>query len=197
MPQTCRAIEEQFGDKGCKCIKFRESFPNCECEMHSVSMHSPEPVSDEEQIARTFYSPIQINLETREPTPAAFSDAKDKGLSVDRITLITKEELDRKNKDKIARDKASGKIRDDSYYLAVANCGEIRRRTLDDDGNTRLFCIYDTAKENAPSHADVCQGFEYPEKHAGKKKLSKKIRGQLQAVFSDALTIQEAFPTSD
>ncbi len=64
MPCSCKEIERQYGDSDCKCVHYRERFPDCECEHKSVSDYSPGPVSDEEVLIRTLYSPVQINQET-------------------------------------------------------------------------------------------------------------------------------------
>src|SRR5262245_41322742 len=108
----CKELEQQHGGGGCKCEHYRRLFSGCTCESESVSDHSPGLVGDDQRIIRTLYSPVYINPDTGEVTPAAFSDAAGRGLSVNRAALITPEALEARIKAKIAADKAAGKRAD-------------------------------------------------------------------------------------
>lgn len=50
-------------------------------------------VSDEEEVARLIFSPHHVDTDTGEVTIAAFEDAFKRGLSVNRLKLTTKEEM--------------------------------------------------------------------------------------------------------
>ena len=170
MPCSCKEIERQYGDSDCKCVHYRERFPDCECENKSVSDYSPEPVSGEEVLIRTLYSPAQINQETGIVDPTHFRhDALKRGLSVNRKDHISEIDLRAMIEAKIARDREQGKIRDDFYRVVTASCGKIREIREEDE--RRLFCVYDTAREDDASHADVCQAIDPPPKTIDRKRV--------------------------
>ncbi|WP_204103248.1 MULTISPECIES: hypothetical protein [Spirulina sp. CCY15215] len=157
-----------------KC-KFVQNYdPQCTCETISVSNDSPKIVEDEERLIRQIYSPIHIDEETGNIKPLAFNDVKDKGMSVNRKTYCSKEELLRKIQSKLNLDKKRGKDR--TFFGAIqAICHDIRSIKTDDD--RRAFCVYDTANKNNVSHADICQAF------SGRVQESK-VRAKLRKIFS-------------
>ena len=140
MPCTCKELESQHGSGDCKCVRYREQFPNCECERHSVSDHSPGLVEDDEPLVRTLYSPHHINKATGDVTPAAFADATTRGLSVNRMQHISEAELLAKIEAKVARDQARGRKSDGFWKVVTTNCDQVRACGL--DGIGRGFYVY-------------------------------------------------------
>jgi hypothetical protein len=182
MSCPCKELERQHGEAGCKCVHYREQFPCCECEKCSVSDHSPGPVQDDEVLIRTVYSPVQINRETGEVDPVHFRhDALERGLSVNRKLHISEAELQAKIEAKIARDMDEGKNRDGSYKVVTARCGDIKSLVAED--GRRQFCVYDTAKPDDVSHADVCLAIDAPPGTPSRKHLRMKICSKLFEVF--------------
>lgn len=182
MSRTCKELERQFGDGGCKCIHYREQFPGCECENHSVSDYSLGAVGNEEIIIRTLFSPIQINGKTGFVDPVHFRhDALKRGLSVNRKDHIDEADLRAKIEAKIAWDQEQGKNRDGFYRVVTASCGRIRGIRGED--GSRLFCVYDTGNVDDASHADVCQAFDPPPETANRRSLRMKISSMLFEVF--------------
>ena len=180
MPCRCKELERKYHDRGCKCIRYREEHPACECERYSVSDHSPGLVRDDELLIRTLYSPYQIN-EKGTVTPASFRDALERGLSVNRKSFISEADLRKGIEGKIERDRKEGKERDEFYRVVTARCGDVRQ-LFSEDGE-RLFCIYDTASEEDVSHADVCQALDPPPGTPNRKMLRKKTSTRLFDVF--------------
>lgn len=180
MPCRCKELERKYHDRGCKCIRYREEHPACECERYSVSDHSPGLVRDDELLIRTLYSPYQIN-EKGTATPASFRDALERGLSVNRKSFISEADLRKRIEGKIERDRKEGKERDEFYRVVTARCGDVRQ-LLSEDGE-RLFCVYDTASQEDVSHADVCQALDPPPGTPNRKMLRKKTSTRLFDVF--------------
>lgn len=178
MPCSCQEIEQQYGDSGCKCIHFGRYFPNCQCEAESVSDHSPGPVKGEELLLRTLYSPIHINPTTGDVNPIYFRDAANRGLSVNRKMHIDEAELRVRIEGKIARDRDADKKRDDFFRVLTARCDAVKG--ILEDGK-RLFCVYDTAMSDDPSHADICQANDPLTKHTKAERM--KMRSRLFESF--------------
>lgn len=182
MPCQCKELERRHHGSGCKCIHYREVYPDCECEKYSVSDHSPGLVENCELLIRTVYSPIQINQATGQVDPAFFrNDALKRGLSINRKLHVSQADLRKRIECKIARDRNAGKERDEFYRVVTARCGDVRR-LVSEDGE-RLFCVYDTASEEDVSHADICQSLEPPPGTPDRRMLSKKISSRLFDVF--------------
>ena len=182
MPCKCKELERRYRDDGCKCVHYREEFPDCECEEVSVSDYSPALVRDDELLIRTLYSPIQINQDTGWVDPAHFrNDAMKRGFSVNRKSHVSEADLRKRIESKIARDRGEGKKRDDFYGVVTARSRDIRRQ-ISKHGK-RLFCVYDTAVEEDVSHADICQALDLPPGTPDRRMLSKKISSLLFEAF--------------
>ena len=185
MTCECKELEREHGQGSCKCVHYRESFPNCECEQVSVNDYSPGPVEDGEILIRTLYSSVHFDKQTNEIRPTAFDDVRRRGLSVDRKTHIAGRDLVAKTLDKIQRDVAAGKRRDDCWGLIVADARSIRLLLAEE--RNRSFCIYDTATGDNRAHADVCQAFVYPPGAEKRRLRDRALRLQLSRKFSTHL----------
>jgi len=136
-----------------KCILLSDSYEEAlELEKISVSKFSPSTVKKDEFLARQVFSPIHVDLETGDITAAAFTDAFDKGLSVNRISYAGKEEIHLLGGNKAQLD---SKTRPDRKYLGFVSTkvADIRECL---EGSKRIFAIFDTALKEVPSHADLC-----------------------------------------
>jgi hypothetical protein len=181
MPCTCPELEKLHAESGCKCEHYRNHFPDCQCEAETVSEHSPGIVSENEVLIRTIYSPVHINTETGEVNPTAFDDAIRLGLSVNRKDHTTRENLSANIAKKIAADIAAGKRKDGFWALVTLRFGDMRE--LRSDVGARLYCVYDTAKEDDPSHADICWAWDVPKGTPNREGFRKRIRTRLYDVF--------------
>lgn len=183
MTCSCRELERNHGQGSCKCVHYREAFPECECERVTVSDFSPGPVQDDEILIRTLYSPIHVNNQTQEIKPAAFDDVLKRGLSVDRKSHISQRELEIKTRGKIEQDLEAGKRRDDFWGVTVADCSNVRSILAEE--RYRSFCIYDTATEDNRAHADICQAFVHLPGTEKRKVLDRSLRARLSQQFSN------------
>jgi hypothetical protein len=172
----CRAIFAKWtDDRDGFCEQLTKDSPNCECENQPVSLFSPGKIADGEVLCRSIYSPIHVDKETGCIVEAAFSDVKDKGLSVDRLSYIAAKDLSKKGEKKAEDDRAKGKNRE---YLGVVKANSVDIRKILSADKKRSFCVYDTAKANDRSHADVCQVL------SGGKLQQKQARRELQKAFT-------------
>jgi hypothetical protein len=153
-------------------------------ELESVSSHSPRIVSSGEMIARQIYSPIHLDEDDESKvTAAAFSDAADKGLSVDRLSYVPLSDIAKAGNIKAQRDRDAGKKRE---YIGVtaAHVADVRS-IVDSHDAKRVYGVYDSALMDAIHHADVCR--VVPEKDPtfakGKNVLKKARRRALQECF--------------
>jgi len=148
------------GAEGNRCIRLAETKPDCGCEA---------------DVARLIYSPLHIDPDTREVTEAAFSDVKDKGLSVQREGHTTPAALRALGEKKRADDWAKGKT--DRVFLGIVTGPVQAIRELTYEGGARTFCVYDSALLDQRAHADVCQ---VPSSPSAMKRARKKLRDLFQ-----------------
>lgn len=141
-------------------------------EKEKVSIYSPDIVEDKEEIARQIFSPIHVDQETQELTTLAFDDMFNKGLSVNRLKLISISNLNEKGMEKAKKDRER---RPDREYagMVTALVTDIRKAT----DKIQWFTIYDTSLQDDISHADICCIHQ-------QKALKSRQRSLLQKVFS-------------
>jgi hypothetical protein len=159
---------------GDRCGRMAELKPGCTCEAQCVSPHSPGPVLGSEVLARLIYSPLHIDPATGEVNEAAFSDAKDKGLSVQREAHAAPAAIRAIGEMKLTADLTKGKT--DRAFLGVVVAGAQVIRTITYQDGTRAFCVYDSALPGLQAHADVCQT-------SGGPSAMKRARKQLRDLF--------------
>lgn len=130
-------------------------------EQESASIFSPGPVENHEIVLRQIFHPIHYDSARNEFTAEAFADVANKGASVNRLSLSTREELEvvaerraidyNNNPERKYDRKLWGlvelKIEDIRDIKVVSNEGVL----------SRPFAVYDTSLESDHSHADICQ----------------------------------------
>lgn len=187
----CRELEATHGRGTCKCVHYREKFPDCACEEGSVSPYSPGPVADEEVLVRAIFNRIYVDSEgALKPTyfQAVIRDFTVRGLSVNRREYVTEDDF---------LDRLRGHASNKHGYLGfiAAKCGDLR--SLFSEGR-RLLCVYDTATEIDCSHADVCQSVSPDPSLTKKESKAARMRTArtLQTQFGRtvAATLSEALP---
>jgi hypothetical protein len=158
-----------------RCKFAQQNDPQCNCETVSVSQYSPGVVEDNEILIRQIYSPIHIDKQTEKILPLAFLDVQDKGMSVNRKTYSSIEELNKKVQYKLRSDekRGKGKVFEGVIY---ATCQDVRAIKTND--NLKAFCVYDTGNKNDISHADICQA-------KSSRVGGSKMRLKLREIFSD------------
>lgn len=142
-------------------------------EVESASKHSPGPANSDETISRQVLNPQHFDTVTGTIKPTFFDDASSKGASVNRLAHITVEGMRLTAQSRVdqinANPPASG-VRVLIGYTMVT-VGEVRS-IFADTPQRRALAVYDTAKHDDPSHADICQLISG-------KMIGKSIRAQL------------------
>jgi len=154
----CRRVEAETRGLDCRAKRIDLTAPQCACELHSISEHSPGSVVDDEDIARLVFD-YQYNSEAQTVGPNTLTGFDSKGLSVCRFGVypLYPEELARIIKGKITKARQSSNLHADWIGVIVANVKTIRN--LPNSVTPREFCVYDTALIDFRCHADVMQSF--------------------------------------
>jgi hypothetical protein len=153
----CRAFFEQHTQNPKKVELLQQSGAAYLWENQSASKYSPGPVQSHERVLRLIINPHHVDPETGDLKPSAVTDAKDKGCSVERLELTTAEESVMAAR-KLAQSKNEANPNSAPRSIcsvSALSVGEIRRIKVGE--NTQAFCVFDTALEHNPAHADVCQ----------------------------------------
>lgn len=140
--------------------KIDQAFPDCVCEQHSVSEHSPGRVNDGETLVRLIIWPGHVDKNSG-IDPKAFSGADSKGLSVNRDDHCSDEQVRtaveawvKIRRERLERNpNTSPELLNQWHGVSVCNCETIRR--LPGSEGLKAFCVYDTADGTNPYHADI------------------------------------------
>ena len=131
-------------------------------ELETASEHSPCPVKDTEYLYRQIISPIHYDEETKTFTPTAFDDASNKGLSVNRESYATENDISFKGIERVNNFNVNSPEKPQRTFSGVVRfyCYDIRQITVNTKQGlspVRGFCVYDTALQEDKSHSDICQ----------------------------------------
>ena len=185
MPCSCIELEIQHGQGQCKCVHYRNQFPDCACEQGSVSEHSPGPVDNGEVLVRTLFRDDVVDADGR-PKPSYFRrDPAARGFSVDRMCIVDPQAL-------MTNKKADPRY--NGYLGFVATSGRDVRALVTSDG-TRLYCLYDTATAENNAHADICQNLHLEPGTKNRKRLMMEFAWQLRHSFGLLLSLPPAQST--
>lgn len=186
MPCSCVELETQHGQGQCKCVHYRDQFPDCACEQGSVSEHSPGPVDDGEVLVRTVFQDDVVDPDGR-PKPSFFRrDPTSRGLSVDRMRFVDPQSL-------VTNKKADHRYTGYLGFIAVRG-GELR--ALRSEDGTRLFCVYDSATADNEAHADICQNVHLGPGTEDRKNRMMEFAWKLRHAFGLLLSQPPAQSTS-
>ena len=182
VPCSCVELEIQHGQGQCKCVQYRNHFPNCACERGSVSQHSPGPVEDHELLVRTVFREKFVDSDGR-LIPSYFrKDPGARGFSVDRmrfvdpVSLVNSKKLD---------------YRYEGYLgFIAARAGDVRALVSDD--GTRLFCLYDSATADNNAHSDLCQNVYLKKGVENRSSRMLEIARKLRSSFGPLLPLPPA-----
>ena len=186
MPCSCVELEIQHGQGQCKCVHYRDHFPDCACEQGSVSEHSPKPVGDDEVLVRTLFQDHMVDDEGRLKPIYFRQDPESRGFSVDRMRVVDPQSF-------VAKKKADHRF--NGYLGFMVARGRDIRALLSGDG-TRLFCLYDTATSENEAHADICQNLVHERGIPDRKSLMKKLTRRLHYAFGPVLSLPPDQSTS-
>lgn len=173
MSCTCLELETRYGQGDCKCIHYREQFPDCECEHQSVSEHSPGLVDGSEVLVRTLFKEKPIDPDGNLKPVFFRLDPEARGFSVDRVLLMGPESL-------LSSKRADARY--NGYLQFIATCTLDVRELL--EGGRRLFCVYDSGTVENSFHADICQNVHVEPGVQNRKSRMMEIAWQLRSAFS-------------
>lgn len=90
---ACAEINTTSEDSEDRVGLIADISPDCGCEQHQMSEHSPCPVSDEETIVRMVCVPMHVHKKKAELLPNFFNHAFTRGMSAQRLDASTDDEL--------------------------------------------------------------------------------------------------------
>lgn len=146
----------------CKALQKLDEATVLAWERESASEFSPGPVENNEVLYRQMLNPTHYDSVNNILKATAFSDTSDKGGSVNRANFQTYEHAVQAAAARVAQineRKADG-AKVELWKIIELSSQDIRGiRTLaqPDLPSRQAFAIFDTALEDAPSHADICQ----------------------------------------
>ncbi|WP_141753188.1 hypothetical protein [Duganella sp. HH101] len=155
------SAHEMDGER-CKALQKLEEATVIAWERESASVHSPGPVEDPEVLYRQMLNPTHYDATNKILKATAFADTSDKGGSVNRANLQSYEEAVQAATVRVAQinERKPGGAKVDLWEIIELRCQDVRDiSTLaqPDLPARRAFAVFDTALEDAPSHADICQ----------------------------------------
>lgn len=171
----CREFFQANTENKDRCKALQEICPDIQVvwETESASEFSPGPASNDETLFRQVLNPHHFDKISGTIKPTFFDDASDKGASVNRLGHTTVEILRQRTQLRIdqfnVNPPATG-ARELIGYTTITV--EEIRAVIADTPPRRALGVYDTAKREDWSHADICQ-------LVSGKKLGKSVRAQL------------------
>lgn len=163
MPERVRAIITSEHKDKCKALAALELSDEAIAIAEGLPIERDDvaPVADIESLARLIEDPTHVELDDPDIrmslacTPATFGDAFNKGLSVRRMCMTTRAEVDGFGAKRAMRE---GRKR---VYLGFVVCEanelrDARTEAEGEDGGARAVSVFATPLDDAHSHADVC-----------------------------------------
>lgn len=166
----------------CKLLQNLSSEEQLAWEVESASEYSPGLVSNSEELCRHVLNPVHFDPQSNSIKPTFFDDATGKGASVNRLlhTSIDQiREAAQARVDMINKNPPNTGFRQLIGYSKVT-ANEVRS-IFTGSPSRRAMAVYDTAKSDDPSHADICQLVK-------SKELGKSVRAQLYLLAKSRFT---------
>lgn len=154
-----------------------KNHPLCECEVVSVSAHSPGPVLNGETLLSVVTHRGFVSLDGK-VEPTLFESRMSNGISTDRKSHTTREEYDLRAEKLVNANPKKSNL--GSIELSVASIRDIKHE------RERAIAVYDTALLENFSHAEIACTETPPAETPGRKKLRAKLRKKvLDSVLHD------------
>jgi len=160
--------------------------PFCSCQYFSVSEYSKGPIADVESLIRLVISPqhVRTNASSSSVKSGVLSHAENIGMSVFRSDATTSELLSVAEK-LIQTARKNGNTKAGLFGVLQFSC--LVARTYKPDNEERpVYCVYDTAQEDLPSHGDIFQrvnGVEAPQRDVRRNGLFGLIKCNFENVY--------------
>jgi hypothetical protein len=131
--------------------------PLCRCQRISVSDHSPGPVEDAETLVRIVVVPYHFNRKTGSLKPSVLTHAESIGMSVFREERANNDEIRATAMTLVQNARAAMAAKPAGVLgLLRINCEAIRTFCWEAETDP-CYCVCDTARADAPAHADAFQ----------------------------------------
>ena len=143
----CQQLNLNSSGKNNKVSIINSEAPNCCCEGKRMSPLSPYPIKPEELIARFIFSPMFVNKKGKIQSNA-FSHIVSSGCSIQREDNAKNEEIINFIANFTAMNPAES-----WHSVLITKCSQLKSLYIDDKP---VLCLYDTAKEDNPSHGEIC-----------------------------------------
>lgn len=158
----CREFfdENAYNDKLCKALQAETLETQISWESQLASNHSPMPVDDLEHVIRYWQTPHHYQHTTGLLKVTAFDDAAGFGLSINRLNFTTLEMVREQAQSRVDSWNKSNTEKPQRFLLGYSTMpvSEIRAvMTTSPFSVRRGLGVYDTAKPDDQSHADICQ----------------------------------------
>ena len=163
----CRQVNKRSSEGEQRVAVVNTECPDCICEQHKMSKHSPGFVSDEEKLTRFVFDPVHLKRNGG-IKPSIFSHVSTYGCSIQRESIVLDNELIQ-----FLRNFLNKNPRQSWHGILTGECSSLRKVLVDSSGQ-RALCIYDTAEEDNPAHAEIHQS-QYVVDEAGPAELRAKL----------------------
>lgn len=158
----------------CKVLQEVDAKEQVAWESESASEHSPGFASPDETLSRQVLNPHHFDPVSGTISPNFFDDASNKGASVNRLAHITIGHLRHNAQLRVDESNVTPPATGPRTLIGYTTLtvGEVRSIFADTTPPRRALGVYDTARHDDKSHADICQ-------LVSGKKLGKSVRTQL------------------
>lgn len=172
------------GQKPCKVLQTKTEDEQVAWESQVASAHSPGPVCTQEILARQVVDPTHFDNVTGTIKPTFFDDASSIGASCHRLSHTTPEAIQEITTARVSvanQNPPPSGLRQAIGYASIS-VEEVRaiQSEIGNGQSRRGAGVYDTAKHDDASHADICQLVSGTQK-------GKSIRAQLWRQAKDKL----------
>ena len=142
----------------CKALQSLDFEQQVAWESESASEYSPGPAGSDEKLSRQVLNPHHFDFLSDTIKPSFFDDASDKGASVNRLDHIEVETLRQNAQRRVDRVNLNPPSTGARVLIGYTTFSvEEVRSIFADSPPRRAFGVYDTARHDDRSHADVCQ----------------------------------------
>ena len=151
-------------------------------ESECASIHSSSVVQNQESLARQVVDPTHFDQITNTIKPTFFDDAASIGASCHRLLYTTEDQICQMTESRVTQANLNPPktgVRTAIGY-AVIDVEEIRLIKTDGDPGRRGAAVFDTARADDVSHADICQ-------LVSGRQEGKSVRAQLWMLSKDRL----------
>lgn len=181
---TCRKFFEENKEnlQRCKNLQLVAAEKQILWETELASEHSHSTVASDEVLCRQVLDPTHYDKVNGTIAPTFFDDASSKGASCHRLFLTTPEKIEELTLIRVAEQNMNPPNTGPRVAIGYAqiNASEVRSVFSAIEPIRRAAAVYDTAKSDDISHADICQLISG--KHEGRS-----VRAQLYKMAKDRL----------